>query len=104
MGHVRLELEGGLKAIDHQAQYLVDFAQLLRCLHSDQTRTAHRLAHHGSILLLDTALIVLYPWAPVHKSEVFLPTIREHLLIKELRAAIGVDAQQGKRQELASLL
>jgi hypothetical protein len=32
-------------------------------LNSDQPRTAHRLAHYSSVLLLDMALIVFDPWA-----------------------------------------
>lgn len=91
MGHACLELEGGLKAIDHQAQYLVDLAQLLIRLHSDQPRTAHRLAHHGSILLLDMALIVFDPWAPAREGQLFLFTIAYYLRIEELSAAIGIN-------------
>ena len=50
------------------------------------------------------ALIVLDRWAPARKGEVFLLTIGDQLLIEELRAAIGVNAQQGKREERAGLL
>jgi hypothetical protein len=42
---------GGLEAVDHQAQCSVDFAQLMVRLHALQSDTAHRLAHHCSILL-----------------------------------------------------
>ena len=65
---------------------------------------SHRLAHHGSIFLLDMALIVLDRRASARKGEVFLLTIGDQFLIEELRAAIGVNAQQGKREELAGLL
>ena len=53
---------------------------------------------------LHMALIVLDRRSPAHKGEVFLLTIRDQLLIEELRAAIGVNAQQGKREERAGLL
>ena len=84
-----------MKAIDRQAQRPVDLAELIIGLHSHQASTAHRLAYHGSILLLNMALVVLDPWAPTCKSQVFLFTIREQFLIEELRAAIGVNASKG---------
>ncbi len=93
LGHLRLELEGGLKAIDHQAQDLVDFAQLLIRLSSDQPRTAHRPAHHGSVLLLDMALIVFNPWATVREGQLFLFTIGNDLCIEELSATIGINTE-----------
>src|SRR2546422_3454205 len=49
------------------------------------------------------ALVIFDPWAPACKSQLFLFTIRDQLRIEKFRAAIGVNAQQGKRKELASL-
>ena len=49
------------------------------------------LAHHGSILLLNMALIVFDPWAPPCEGQLFLFTIANHLRIEELSAAIGVN-------------
>src|SRR5205807_9605329 len=45
----------------------------------------------------------VYPWAPAYKRHLFVLTRRDQLLIEDFRAAIGVDAQRGKRDELASL-
>jgi hypothetical protein len=96
--YLRLELEGGLKAIDYQAQDLVDFAQLLIRLYSNQPHTAHRPAHYGSILLLDMALIVFDPWAPSCEGQLFLFTIGNDLCIEELSATIGVNTEERERE------
>ena len=73
--NIRLELERGLKAIDDEPQRSVDLAQLLIRLHSHEPLTAHRLAHHGSVLLLYMALIVFDPWAAAREGQLFLFTI-----------------------------
>src|SRR5437764_1154772 len=88
-----LQLEGGLKAIDDEPQRPVDLAELGVGLCSHEPHMAHRLAHHGSIFLLDMALIVLDRRASARKGEVFLLTIGDQFLIEELRAAIGVNAK-----------
>ena len=49
------------------------------------------------------ALIVFDPWAPAHKGQLFLFTIGNYLRIEELSATIGVNPEQRKREELASL-
>jgi hypothetical protein len=103
LGHVRLELEGRLKAIDHEPQRLIDLAELIICLHSHQASTTHRLAHHGSILLFDMALIVLYRRTPSCEGQVLLLTIRNQFLVKELRTVIGINAEQRKGEKDAGL-
>ncbi len=75
----------------------------MRRPHSHQPHTTHGLAHHRSILLLHMGLIIFDPRAPTRKGQLVLFTIRDHVLIEELRAAIGVNAQEGKREERASL-
>ena len=93
---MRLELEGRLKAIDHEPQRLIDLAELIICLHSHQASTTHRLAHHGSILLFDMALIVLDRRTPPCEGQVLLLTVLNQFLVKELRTAIGINAEQKK--------
>jgi hypothetical protein len=88
-----LELHGGLKAIDHQAECPVNLAELLKRLHPYESHTANRLAYHGSVLLLDMALIVFDPWAPAREGQLFLFTIAYYLRIEELGAAIGVNTE-----------
>ena len=64
---------------------------------------AHSLTHHGSILLFDVTLVIFDPRSPARKGQLFPLTIRDQFLIEELRAAIGIKAQQRKREEHARL-
>ena len=47
-----LELHGGLKAIDHQAECPVNLAELKIRLPPYESHTAYRFAYYGSVLLV----------------------------------------------------
>jgi len=56
---LELELERGLKEVDVQARRPAQFGELAVGALAREAVIAHELPHHGAILLLDVALVVL---------------------------------------------
>src|SRR5258708_3321555 len=66
--------------------------------------TRIRMTHNCAIFLLHKALISFLIGSPTGKGDLFLFTIGDQDLIDELSAVIGINPQQGKREELPCAL
>src|SRR5205085_3597004 len=82
----------------------VELGQLPIGVFSYEAIVAYDLTHNCAIFLLHKALISFLIGSPTGKGDLFLFTIGDQDPIDELYAVIGINPQQGKREELPCAL
>jgi hypothetical protein len=98
------QLHRRLKAIDIQPQGAVEFGELLIRMLPSQTAMTHYLPHHHTIFLLHKALVPFLIGASAGEGDLLTVAIGRHLFVDELSPVIGIDPQDGKREQRAGPL
>src|ERR1700686_647343 len=98
------EFHQRLKIVRIEAQVTVETIDQRQLLCAQQALIADVAPHHGVVILLYKTVVVLAIGARSRKSDPFMLTILEQVVVDELRAIIRIDALQSKRHLRAQLL
>src|SRR5216683_1561429 len=99
-----LKLHRGLETIHIHPQPSVQFGELsIRELACEAVIT-HNLAHNLPIFLLNVALVITSLWTATRKGDLLLLTVSHQFHVNELGSIVGIDAQDGKREQLPGAL
>src|SRR5947209_306037 len=99
--HFTLQLHRGLKTVDIQAQSPVQLGELPMRSLSREPVIADHLAHHCTVFLLNETLVVTVLRASPREGDVLSLTIGQQVGVDELTPVVGIESQNGKRQQLA---
>src|ERR1700686_2978801 len=90
------EFHQRLKVVRIESQMPVEFVDQRQLFSTTQPLIADLPPHHGVVLLLYKTVVVLAIGARSRKSDPFMLTILEQVVVDELRAIIRIDALQSK--------
>src|SRR5215213_2257207 len=98
------QLEGGLPMVGPEAERLVDGLECGEGLAGLVAVVAEEPADDRPVLLLDMSLVVLPIRAAPGEGQLLPPAPAQQVVIQELAAVVGVDAEQREGQPIPELL